>query len=99
VIDIDTNKTSCLMVAKQANWINTLKLNSADIPISIDSSNSIILDLSEIHYLSGKGLKLLLKFIKEHQQRDSKIILQGLNAYVKELFEVCGFKCNIGFAA
>ncbi len=58
-------------------------------------TSRILFDLASLEYLSSAGLRVLLGAAKEMRQRDGKIVLCALNAFVKEIFEVSGFQSLI----
>ena len=53
--------------------------------------SKLIFDLSDLDYLSSGGLRVVLAASKKTRQKDGRLVLCGLNEYVKEIFEVSGF--------
>ncbi len=51
----------------------------------------ILFDFSELEYISSAGLRVVLMAIKELRGKGGKIVLSGLNEYVKEVFDVSNF--------
>ncbi len=53
--------------------------------------SKIILDLTEVEYMSSAGLRVLLNLYKQANNQGGKIILIGLSEDVKDVMEVTGF--------
>ena len=54
-------------------------------------SNEIILDFSEIKYVSSAGLRVLLMAEKEATAKSASMTLCGVSDEVMEVFEMTGF--------
>ena len=54
-------------------------------------NGSMLLDLSELEYVSSAGLRVMLVAAKRVQQRGGKLALYGLNGNVREVFDISGF--------
>ena len=52
---------------------------------------SVIVDFSELDYISSAGLRVLLKAAKELKRSEGKIVLCSMKDYIKEVFEIAGF--------
>ena len=50
-------------------------------------SRRLLLDLSALKYLRSSALRVILNVVKEMEQKNGKVVLCSLNAYVKEIFE------------
>ena len=51
----------------------------------------LLIDLSELTYISSAGLRVLLVAAKQLQQKAGKIVLCSMTPGVKEVFEISGF--------
>ena len=51
----------------------------------------LLVDLSELTYISSAGLRVLLVAAKQLQQQAGKIVLCSMTPGVKEVFEISGF--------
>ena len=57
---------------------------------SLGGVSELVLDMSNLEYVSSAGLRVLLKFQKRmHTQ--GKMVLTGVNENVMEVFEITGF--------
>jgi len=52
---------------------------------------TIILDFSELEYLSSAGLRAVLTIAKKAKPAGGKIIISGLAGGAKEIFDISGF--------
>jgi anti-anti-sigma factor len=57
----------------------------------VDSESSIILDMSELSYVSSAGLRVLLMAAKKCKATGRRLALCGLLPEVRMVFEVSGF--------
>ena len=60
---------------------------------AIDNSvTRIVLDMTEVNYVSSGGLRVLLMGAKKLKERDGEIVLFGMNQTVNEVFKLSGFE-------
>ncbi len=52
---------------------------------------AILIDFSEVEFISSAGLRVLLMVAKEVKARSGRIELCSMRDYLKEVFEVSGF--------
>ena len=52
---------------------------------------AVVLDLSELVYISSAGLRTILVMAKTLQQRKTKLALCALNSSIFEIFQIAGF--------
>jgi stage II sporulation protein AA (anti-sigma F factor antagonist) len=53
--------------------------------------NRIVLDLSQLDYISSSGLRLVLMMGKRLSLKGGKLALCGLKPQIREVFEISGF--------
>ncbi|MCX5796083.1 MAG: STAS domain-containing protein [Elusimicrobia bacterium] len=63
------------------------------------SGKKLILDLTELDYISSAGLRVLLMADKGLQQKSGALALCGLKPNVKEVLDVSGFTALFRIAA
>jgi len=56
-----------------------------------DIQTDIILDVTELEYISSAGLQVVLKCAKQAKESKQDIYLKGAKATVKEIFQISGF--------
>ncbi len=57
----------------------------------IDDADSLMIDFSELEYLSSAGLRILLSSQKAMNRKNGKMTLKNPNEIVSEILEVTGF--------
>jgi anti-anti-sigma factor len=55
------------------------------------SGQRVVLDLSGLDYISSAGLRIVLMLAKRAKQTQGRLLLCGLAASVREVFEISGF--------
>jgi anti-anti-sigma factor len=55
------------------------------------SAKKLVLDFSELDYISSAGLRVLLGVAKQLRASGGKLGMFGLNQSVREVFEISGF--------
>ena len=58
---------------------------------SVEEINELILDFSEITFISSFGLKVILELYKELQTRQGSLKLIGASELIKNSFKMVGF--------
>lgn len=56
------------------------------------SEDLVILDFTKLEYISSAGLRVLLAIKKNLDANNKKLEIHNINAVVKEVFNVTGFK-------
>ena len=56
-----------------------------------DNAKRIVLDMSEVDYVSSAGLRVLLQGAKSLKESGGEIVLFAMNSTVKEVFKMSGF--------
>lgn len=58
----------------------------------LDAENcEIILDCSQLEYISSSGLRIFLSIRKEAATHGSKVIVRNINADIRQVFMMTGF--------
>lgn len=56
-----------------------------------EGEKALIINFSELEYISSAGLRSILAIAKQLKAKDGKIMLAELKGAVKEVFEISGF--------
>lgn len=48
----------------------------------------IIFDMEHVHYINGRGLRVILRTIKQMKQRSRRVYLINLQVQIMEMFEI-----------
>ncbi len=65
---------------------------------ALDEQPDIILDLSEVEYLSSAGLRSVLKIAKQCTAGKKKLVICGIQPPVNEVFRISGFAALLKIA-
>ncbi|MBR6167060.1 MAG: STAS domain-containing protein [Paludibacteraceae bacterium] len=60
-------------------------------PLLEASNKEIILDCTELEYISSSGLRIFLSVRKEAAAHSSKVIVRNINADIRQVFMMTGF--------
>jgi len=60
-------------------------------PLMEAQEKEIILDCSQLEYISSSGLRIFLSIRKEAAQHNSKVIVKDINADIRQVFMMTGF--------
>ncbi len=60
-------------------------------PLMDKADKEIILDCTELEYISSSGLRIFLGIRKEAAARGSKVIVRNINADIRHVFMMTGF--------
>lgn len=60
-------------------------------PLLEASNREIILDCTELEYISSSGLRIFLSIRKEASARGSKVIVRNINDDIRQVFMMTGF--------
>lgn len=56
-----------------------------------NGANKIVVDFSDLDYISSAGLRVLNKATKKLKKSEGKMILCSMQDYIREVFEIAGF--------
>jgi anti-sigma B factor antagonist len=60
-------------------------------PLLEAQNKEIILDCSQLEYISSSGLRIFLSIRKEAAANGSKVIVRSINADIRQVFMMTGF--------
>lgn len=60
-------------------------------PLMEAENKEIILDCSQLEYISSSGLRIFLSIRKEAAAHGSKVIVRNINADIRQVFMMTGF--------
>ena len=60
-------------------------------PLMEATGKEIILDCSELEYISSSGLRIFLSLRKEAAAKGSKVIVRSISADIRQVFVMTGF--------
>jgi anti-sigma B factor antagonist len=92
-LTIDVSEQQGVTVVKLSGAIdgNTAPEAQAKILPLMETQPSVVLDMSEVDYLSSAGLRTLLLLYRQAASRDGKVAVAGLQESIKDTMSVTGF--------
>ena len=60
-------------------------------PVFERTDCDVVIDCTELNYISSSGLRILLNIYKHTRSNGNKTILKGMNEEVEEVFLISGF--------
>lgn len=55
------------------------------------NNSKLLLDLSEVNYMSSAGLRVMLLLHREIQNNEGRVVLVGLQERIQDAMEITGF--------
>ena len=91
IIKDSVDDSTILAVDWRLHTANYPQLESYLADLLKEGATQIILDLDKLEYISSSGLRVILKTLKQLDERGGKLLLCGLNDHIMEIFKVSGF--------
>ncbi len=60
-----------------------------------EDGHHLLLDFSNVEYISSAGLRVVLKTVKERQAASKSFAVSGMQEHVREVFEIAGFDAYV----
>lgn len=87
-------KAGDVVIAKLAGRLDSSSAPSAEEQLTRllgGASPRLVVDLSQLDYISSAGLRVLLLVARKVQQAHGKLVMFGLSPGVREVFSISGF--------
>jgi anti-sigma B factor antagonist len=68
------------------------------LPLIVSSQGKLVVELSQLDYISSAGLRVFLLAAKRMDQAKGKMILCSLKDSVRQVFEIAGFSSFLNLA-
>ena len=93
-MDLKTDTSNGVLIAApegRIDGINALQFQQALNGNIDDSTSGVVIDMSDLNYISSAGLRAVLLISKALQQREARLVLCALQAPIREVFQISGF--------
>jgi anti-sigma B factor antagonist len=93
MIDIKTvreENTYVLIVSGEADASSSIHLDKAINEAVNSKTDKILVDCSELNYISSAGLGVFMSYIEEMNAANITMVIYGLNDKVKNIFQILG---------
>lgn len=79
-----------LMVSGEADASSSIHLDNAINEAVKSRADKILVDCSELNYISSAGLGVFMSYIEEMNAENITMVIYGLNDKVKNVFQILG---------
>ena len=80
-----------LAIAGRLDAVSAIEADKEFAKVLDAGNDRLLIELSQLEYISSAGLRVLLVVAKRIQQKGGKVVLCALVPNVKEVFEISGF--------
>lgn len=95
ILRIDESQLNNVTIVSLKGRMDASSSSMAETVLSrlIESGNrEIVVDMSELDYISSAGLRVLLASLKRLREDDGRLLLAGMKPEVQHIFEIAGFQ-------
>ena len=93
-MELDKRKENGMMIVtatERVDGVTSPELESYLADLVKETTANIILDFSELKYISSAGLRVVLSMVKKLKTQKRDLFLSGLTGSVKDVFQLSGF--------
>jgi anti-sigma B factor antagonist len=93
LMDVNVEKVGSIIVVEMFGELDSVSapdVQAEVLPLADDGSK-VLLDMSNVTYMSSAGLRILLLLYRRINENVGKIVLIGLNEEVKDVMAITGF--------
>lgn len=90
IIVTSSNEITVIEIVGELDSSTAYNVQSQILPVA-EQSRKILLDMSDVTYMSSAGLRILLTVYRSIQERHGEIVLVGLNEDIKDIMAITGF--------
>ncbi len=88
-VSVNSGKTT-VFIAGRIDTLTSETLEKTVLPLINDKTNSIILDCTDVDYISSAGLRIFILADKKSHAYNGTITIAGLTEFCKDIFNVSG---------
>lgn len=89
-INKDTNAT-VITIKGRLDTVTAPELEKQLTSVTADGAGTLIMNMSDVDYISSAGLRVLLVAAKIMKSNNGEVLLCGLQGSVKEVLDISGF--------
>ncbi len=78
-------------ISGRLDTVNAAQCEKDFQPLKENADKEIILDCTELEYISSSGLRLFLSLRKETQAKGGSLIVEHINDDIRNVFTITGF--------
>ncbi|MEJ2004170.1 MAG: STAS domain-containing protein [Cyclobacteriaceae bacterium] len=93
MIDIKTSPSDGYLLMKVTGEVDassSIELDEAIKEVIDEEPRNLVVDCTDLAYISSAGLGVFMSYIEEFRKHEVSLVIFGLNAKVKNVFEILG---------
>jgi anti-sigma B factor antagonist len=93
-MNITIQETDAKIVATLAGELDTAAAQEAEKqlqPLLDSKGKEVVLDCTDLEYISSSGLRVLLSILKQAQSVGSRVVLKNVNDVIRDVLDLTGF--------
>lgn len=93
-MNITIQETDAKIVATLAGELDTAAAQEAEKhlqPLQDSKGKEVVLDCTDLEYISSSGLRVLLSILKQAKSVSSRVVLKNVNDVIRDVLELTGF--------
>jgi len=84
------NRVMAVEIIGEIDSVTSNTVHEQIIPLA-EQGSPILLDMSQVNYLSSAGLRALLLIYRKVHENSGKLVISGLSDEVKDIMSITGF--------
>ena len=91
IIENKEKEITTIALSGKLDTLSSVPLDEKLKELANNNVNKIVIDFSDLDFISSSGLRVLLSTAKKVKSTNGKLALSALQEHVKEVFDVAGF--------
>jgi len=96
-INISDGIQTVISISGRLDTLSAPDFEKAIAPVIAGDMKEVILDCTDLDYISSLGLRMFLTMQKAANAKQGQLSLKGIKADVKEIFDITGFSSIFRF--
>ena len=93
-----SEKAQIISLQGQVNSSNAATVESEVLAVVQGGAKNVLLNMTELSYISSAGLRVVLVLAKRLKQAGGKLVIYGMQPHVREVFDISGFLAILNVA-
>ena len=94
-----TDNAHIIALQGQINSANAATVETEVLAVLQKGAKNVLLNMTELSYISSAGLRVVLVLAKRLKQAGGKLVIYGMQAHVREVFDISGFLAILNVTA
>lgn len=84
------NNCYLIKIEGEVDASSSIHLDNAIAKARDEGFNNVLIDCTDLFYISSAGLGVFMSYIEDFQKREKKLVIFGLNEKVRNVFQILG---------